>query len=118
MEDQEATRADHRCRFCDRGAHRTPDAAPMKPLLLRLFAMFLTVHPIFATAQSSAPLSLAQTVSLPDVRGRIDHLAVDVDAERLFVAALGNDSVEVIDLRNARRSQRLEALQEPQGVAF
>jgi hypothetical protein len=90
----------------------------MKPLLLRLFAMFLMLDPSFAIAQSKAPLSLAQTVSLPDVRGRIDHLAVDVDGERLFVAALGNDTVEVVDLRNAQRGQRLEGLQEPQGVAF
>jgi hypothetical protein len=90
----------------------------MKPFLLHLFAMFFMLDPNFAIAQSEAPLTLAQTVFLPDVRGRIDHLAVDVDGERLFVAALGNDTVEVIDLRNAQRRQRLEGLQEPQGVAF
>ena len=90
----------------------------MKPLLYHSLAMLLTLQPIFASAQSSAPLSLAQTLPLPDVRGRIDHLAVDVEGERLFVAALGNDSVEVIDLRTAQRAQQLGDLQEPQGVAF
>jgi DNA-binding beta-propeller fold protein YncE len=69
-------------------------------------------------AQPPQPLELAQTIALPDVRGRIDHFAVDLDGERLFVAALGNDSVEVIDLRAGRRSARLEHLQEPQGVAY
>jgi DNA-binding beta-propeller fold protein YncE len=71
-----------------------------------------------AKAQSPQPLELVQTIPLPDVRGRIDHLAVDLDGGRLFVAALGNDSVEVIDLRAGRRSARLEHLQEPQGVAY
>src|SRR5215831_13766985 len=73
---------------------------------------------IATKAQSPRPLELVQTIPLPDVRGRIDHLAVDLDGERLFVAALGNDSVEVIDLRAGRRSARLERLQEPQGVAY
>jgi len=73
---------------------------------------------IATNAQSPQFLELIQTIPLPDVRGRIDHLAVDLDGERLFVAALGNDSVEVIDLRAGRRSARLERLQEPQGVAY
>jgi DNA-binding beta-propeller fold protein YncE len=71
-----------------------------------------------AFAQAPEPLALVQTIPLPQVRGRIDHLDIDVDGERLFIAALGNDSVEVIDLRAGRRSMRLEPLQEPQGVAW
>lgn len=71
-----------------------------------------------ALAQAPEPLALVQTIALPDVRGRIDHLDIDLDGQRLFVAALGNDSVEVIDLRSGRRSMRLEPLQEPQGVAW
>jgi DNA-binding beta-propeller fold protein YncE len=86
--------------------------------ILYFLAMFAMFGPIIATAQPSAPLSLTQTVALPDVRGRIDHLGIDIDGARLFVAALGNDTVEVIDLRSSRRIQRLEHLQEPQGVAF
>jgi DNA-binding beta-propeller fold protein YncE len=69
-------------------------------------------------AVAESPLELVQTILLPEVRGRIDHLAIDLDGERLFVAALGNDSVEVVDLRAGRRSARLEHLQEPQGVAY
>jgi len=69
-------------------------------------------------AQTTAPLRLVQTIPLRDVRGRIDHLDVDIDGERLFVAALGNDTAEVIDLRTGQPAQRLEHLQEPQGIAF
>jgi hypothetical protein len=71
-----------------------------------------------ALAQAREPLELVQTIALPDVRGRIDHLDIDLDGERLFVAALGNDTVEVVDLRAGQRSARLEHLQEPQGVAY
>ena len=44
------------------------------------------------------PLRLVATIPLPGVRGRIDHLAHDAEGKRLFVAALGNDTVEVVDL--------------------
>src|SRR2546427_8409572 len=75
-------------------------------------------HTGAALAQAREPLELVQTMALPDVRGRIDHLDIDLDGERLFVAALGNNTVEVIDLRAGQRSARLEHLQEPQGVAY
>jgi len=71
-----------------------------------------------ANAQPGGPLALVQTIALPDVRGRIDHLDIDLDGGRLFVAALGNDTVEVIDLRTGRRTARIEHLREPQGVAY
>jgi DNA-binding beta-propeller fold protein YncE len=69
-------------------------------------------------AQPGELLRLVQIIALPDVRGRIDHLDIDLDGRRLFVAALGNNSVEVVDLRAGRRSSRLEGLREPQGVAY
>ena len=43
---------------------------------------------------------------------------IDVEGERLFVAALRADSVEVIDLRAGKRIARLQPLHEPQGVAY
>jgi DNA-binding beta-propeller fold protein YncE len=66
----------------------------------------------------SSPLELVQTVPLPGVRGRIDHLAVDADARYLFVAALGNDSVEVVDLRTWARVAQITGLREPQGIGY
>src|SRR5437667_674878 len=76
------------------------------------------LHTGAALSQAREPLELVQTIALSDVRGRIDHLDIDLDSERLFVAALGNNTVEVIDLRAGPRSARLEHLQEPQGVAY
>ena len=65
-----------------------------------------------------AALRIDQTIPLPEVEGRIDHLAVDVLANRLFVCALGNNSVEVIDLQKGERVRSIARLGTPQGVAY
>jgi len=67
---------------------------------------------------TAPPLALVATIPMPGVAGRIDHLALDRAGGRLFVAALGNDTVEVLDLADEVRRTRLEGLAEPQGVAW
>ena len=62
-------------------------------------------------------LTLASSIALPGVEGRIDHLAYDGDAQRLIVAALGNNPVEVLDLKGNRHLRSLPGFHEPQGVA-
>lgn len=71
-----------------------------------------------ARAQDGAPLRLAATVGLPDVRGRIDHFDVDVSGKRLFMSALGNNTVEVFDIAANKRIHTIRGLHEPQGVTF
>jgi DNA-binding beta-propeller fold protein YncE len=68
-------------------------------------------------ASGQPPLTLVGTIALPRVEGRIDHLAVDGDAQRLFVAALGNNTVEVLDLKANRHLKSLPGFKEPQGIA-
>lgn len=70
-----------------------------------------------ATA-SVGPLALIQTIPLPDVRGRIDHFALDVQGRRLFMAALGNDTVEVFDLAPAKRLRTIGSCSTPQGLVY
>jgi hypothetical protein len=41
-----------------------------------------------AQAQESSALRMVQTIPLPNVEGRIDHMAVDPNGQRLFIAAL------------------------------
>ena len=75
----------------------------------------------FAAATSnaqSAPLKLKQTILLPGVEGRIDHFAADSSGQRLFVCALGNNSLEVVDLRKGERTHSITGLGTPQGVAY
>lgn len=71
-----------------------------------------------AFAQSSAPLQLEKVIPLTGVKGRIDHMSFDPRTHRLFVAALGNNTVEIIDTSRARRVYSIRGLDEPQGVLF
>jgi DNA-binding beta-propeller fold protein YncE len=69
-------------------------------------------------SQSRELLRLEATIPMPGVEGRIDHLAIDVERQRLFVAALGNNSLEVLDLKARKRVHTVHGLAEPQGVAY
>jgi DNA-binding beta-propeller fold protein YncE len=71
-----------------------------------------------AWGQAAPPLRLEKTIELPDVQGRIDHLSIDLKGERLFVAALGNNTVEVIDIKGGKRAKTIAGLREPQGVRY
>jgi len=71
-----------------------------------------------ATSEDPPPLQLEAKILLGDVRGRIDHMAVDLRRQRLFVAELGNDSVGVVDLANRSLLRTLSGLNEPQGVGY
>src|SRR3954464_14364162 len=55
-----------------------------------------------ARAAGGALLELETSIPMPSVKGRIDHFAVDTKRNRLLVAALGNDTVEIIDLKRNR----------------
>ena len=84
---------------------------------MRLFIVLL----LFASSawgQTRDPLRIEKTIELPDVQGRIDHMSVDVKGERLFVSALGNNTVEVIDTKAGKRIKTITGLQEPQGVLY
>jgi hypothetical protein len=72
--------------------------------------------PIHAPAEP--PLILKETIALPGVEGRIDHFAVDNSNERFFVCALGNNTVEVLDLRKGERIHSITGLGSPQGVVY
>src|SRR4051812_45803273 len=65
---------------------------------------------------SRDPLVMVRAIEWPHVEGRIDHLALDGDGQRLFVAALGNNTVEVVDLRASTHVKSLPGFREPQGI--
>ena len=83
-----------------------------------IFLIGLTALAVRAQAEEPTPLRLVQTIPLPNVEGRIDHMAVDLKGQRLFIAALGNNTVEVLDLRAGKRIRSITGLHEPQGVGF
>src|SRR6266705_1550043 len=71
-----------------------------------------------AGLQAADVLELAATIGLPSVKGRIDHFGVDLKQQRLFVAALGNDTLEIVDMKSGRRQRSLAGFGEPQGVLY
>ena len=74
--------------------------------------------PLVALAAEPSPLQLEAKIPLGNVKGRIDHMAVDLARQRLFVAELGNDSLGVIDLKARKVAKRISGLKEPQGVGY
>ena len=80
----------------------------------------IVVAPSDLSAQSDTAqlLKLETTIPMPDVQGRIDHLSIDSKGQRLFVAALGNNSLEVLDLKENKRVHSVNGLSEPQGVVY
>jgi YVTN family beta-propeller protein len=84
---------------------------------MKLF-MMLVASAGLAWGQAAQPLLLEKTIELLDVQGRIDHMSIDVKGDRLFVSALGNNTVEVIDLKTGKRAKTIGQLKEPQGVLY
>src|SRR5258706_3584616 len=81
----------------------------------------LACFPLLSPAQSAEPnlpLVLETTIALPNVGGRIDHLAVDLARKRLFVAEVGNNTLDAIDMVTQKPVHRITGLDEPQGVAY
>src|SRR5262249_908290 len=69
-------------------------------------------------AEEPKALVLKTRIDLPNVAGRIDHFSADLKSQRLFMAALGNHTVEVLDVRNGKRLGTIPDLAEPQGVYY
>lgn len=72
----------------------------------------------YDTHDAQSPLRFVRSITLPDVRGRIDHLAIDEAGRHLFVAEIANGSVDDVDLGSGKIAGRIAGLREPQGVAW
>jgi DNA-binding beta-propeller fold protein YncE len=86
--------------------------------LERAIVIAVFAHHLVAAEPESAMLELKQTIPLPGVEGRIDHLDLDAAGERLFVCALGNNTAEVLDLRKGERVHSIRGLGAPQGLVY
>jgi DNA-binding beta-propeller fold protein YncE len=67
---------------------------------------------------TESPLALETKILLGEVRGRIDHLAIDLRRQRLFIAELGNDSMSAVDLAAGQVQSRVTGMSEPQGIGY
>jgi DNA-binding beta-propeller fold protein YncE len=73
---------------------------------------------VVSWAQATQPLRMEKSIEMPDVRGRIDHFSIDMKGQRLFVSALGNNTLEVINVKSGKRVKTISSLKEPQGVLY
>ena len=88
-------------------------------VLLSALTVVVIAAPEGAPAQSNdATVRIEARIPLGEVRGRIDHMAADIDRRRLFVAELGNNTVGIVDVGQAKVLQVLAGLKEPQGVGY
>jgi hypothetical protein len=88
-------------------------------LSLHAMTLFLgLLNAAFSLGRGAEPLFLEKQIALPGVEGRIDHFSVDIPNQRLFVAALENGSVEILDIRRGERTAEIKGLGEPQGVYY
>src|SRR2546430_14952525 len=88
--------------------------------VLRLAGLFATglAGSLAAVAQSAEPLRLTQTIPLPEVSGRLDHLAIDLKVHRLFVGALENNTGEGIDLKASKWVRKAAGCIKPTGTFY
>src|SRR6202049_1629817 len=72
----------------------------------------------FSQEGGKQPLRLVQTIPLPNVKGRLDHMDVDVNGKRLFVAGLENGTFEVVDIGTGKWLRSIPGFKKAQGASF
>src|SRR5215475_9388203 len=83
-----------------------------------LLVKLCIVQLAFCICNGAEPLKLTQTIPLPGVKGRFDHFSIDPKGNRLFVAALGNNTLEAIDSAAGKRLQSVTGMSKPCGVLY
>jgi len=71
-----------------------------------------------AYGQDKLTLRVVQTIPLPGVKGHLDHMAVDLEKKRLFVAAVANGTLEVLDLNVGKVINSLADIKDTQDALF
>src|SRR5262249_37047890 len=74
--------------------------------------------PLPAAAAEPKTLALVSVSPLKGEPGRLDHLALDARGQRLFVANLSNNSLDVIDLKAGKLVRQIPGQRKIQGVAY
>jgi hypothetical protein len=87
----------------------------IEPILL---SILFALTPGAPAQNGTNYLTIVARVPLEGVEGRLDHMAADPASGRLFVSALENHSIEVIDLTKRGRVCQIQGVLEPQGIAF
>lgn len=90
----------------------------MRLLVLFLFTLCLLSNCQGQKSYGDQKLTVVEKISMPSVKGRLDHMTINLKDRVLYLAALGNNTVEVIDLESGVVLHSIEGVGEPQGVAY
>jgi DNA-binding beta-propeller fold protein YncE len=83
-----------------------------------ILALFVVFTPR-AQCGDTPPLKLVTTYQFPsDVKGRFDHLIVDLRGHRLFTTAMQNKSVDVFDLRTGKLIHSIRGIERPHALLY
>lgn len=88
------------------------------PGITLLLAGLLSLSACHAQESGKQYLTLQKEIPLPNVKGRIDHIDIDLKDQIAYIAALGNNTLEVVDLKSGKVTGSIIGLDEPQGVAY
>jgi DNA-binding beta-propeller fold protein YncE len=80
--------------------------------------LLLSLGASSAGTRATSPLTLQPAIALPAGTGKFDHFAFDLNTTRLFIAATGNHSVEVLDLHAGKVTESLTGISKPHGLAW
>ena len=86
---------------------------PVVPVI-NVIVLFFSI----AAFSQEQPLKLVKSIPLPNVDGRIDHMGFDLKGHRLFIAALVNNTLEVVDVNQNKKLQSIPGFSKPQGVYY
>jgi hypothetical protein len=90
----------------------------MTKLLAVCCVALLASSAVETSAQEMQALRLVRTIPLPGVTGRLDHMGVDLERKRLFVAAVTNNTLEVVDLTGGKVINNLTGFRDTQDALF
>lgn len=99
--------------------NRTADRAALPLSCAVVWVVAASIIP--GRVRAEDPLEIlrrVQTIPLEGVEGRMDHLALDTAGRTLYLAALANNTFEVVDLQAGRRTRQVRGFKEPQGVVL
>ena len=90
----------------------------MKGLIAVCCVVMFAGLAIETSAQEKQTLRLVQTIPLPGVKGRLDHMGVDMEKKRLFVATVDNNTLEIVDLSAGKVIKSLTGFKDTQDALF
>jgi len=91
---------------------------PNQKILTLLIAGLVSFTGCQAQESGKQFLKLEKEIALPGVKGRIDHIDINIKDHIAYIAALGNNTLEIVDLESGKITGSISGLSEPQGVAY